>query len=365
MKNRKRAVGGRGHMAAWCGLAALCWAMALCSVARGAQGRTKVTEVNLHIQSTIQSGSSNGEVLITPGGAYDVGEVAILNGSQDWTGGMVPQVSVELHAKEGYYFGATGKGMFAFSGDEASYVSSRRKDNNATLVLRFKMGKLENGDLTVTGACWIGSDGNAVWDKNPNAHYYQVKLYREGSSVTSIRTSNESEYDFAGSITRRGDYYFEVRAVGGGSENGEWASSDSWYVSSEDAKGLGGYGHGPGGQEDPSHGPGVSQPFEDSSHGPGAKNGDSGGPGISTRFGAHWCFDQKGWWFQYPDNTYPYNCWQCIDGRWYCFNESGYLRYGWVHWEGKWYYCGPDGALMANAWTPDGYYVGPDGVWVP
>ncbi len=228
-----------------------------------------------------------------------------------------------------------------------------------------------NGDLTVTGAVWDESDGTAKWDENPNARYYQVRLYRGSSSVTGTRETKEHYYEFEEDITRRGDYHFEVRAVGNGSEKGDWTSSYNWYVTSSEAEDLGGgYSGGPGsGTWDSNHGPGVVGGVysQSSGSGPGASGGAYGysTPGVTTGSGGHWCLDPYGWWYQYANNTYPRNCWQCIDGLWYCFNESGYIRYGWIQKDNKWYYCGSDGALMANTRTPDGYYVGGDGVWIP
>ena len=37
---------------------------------------------------------------------------------------------------------------------------------------------------------------------------------------------------------------------------------------------------------------------------------------------------------------------------------------GWVLWKNAYYYCGPDGAMLTNTWTPDGYYVDGNGIWV-
>lgn len=350
-----------------------------------AETRTKIDSVNLDIQSGITSGVSGGTVYVsTSDSTYRVGGVEILNDDDDWMGGMRPRASVYLYANSGYYFGGTSKSMFHFSGDEASYVTARREDNQTTLVLTFKLDTLENGDLTVTGAVWDESDGTAVWDDNPNARYYQVKLYRDGSSVGGTKTTEERYYEFAGNITRRGDYYFEVRAVGSGSEKGDWASSDSWYVSASEADDLSdGYSSGgPSGSTWGSNwGPGVvgsgyGYYYNNNTGSVWGVNGGPGvsgssnyasnvGPGVTTGSGGHWCLDQYGWWYQYANNTYPYNCWQCIDGLWYCFNESGYIRYGWIYWNNQWYYCGSDGALLANTRTPDGYYVGGDGVWIP
>lgn len=383
-----------------------------------AETRTEITSIHLNIDSEIVSGTSGGSVHVTTSDSeYQVSGVEVLNDDDDWIGGMQPRISVDLSAYNGYYFGGKSKGMFTFSGDEVSYSTARLEDSKTTLVVTLKLDKLENGDLTVTGAYWDESDGTAVWTDNPNAKYYQVKLYRDDSSISGTRTTEEHYYEFADEFTRRGDYYFEVRAVGSGSEKGEWESSDTWYVSASEADDISGDYDGPGGSNwGSSWGPGVVgsgyngyNEYYGNRGGPGVVNRDSYGyagtqvvtsgeavssgrtaevgsgyvasggsasyvaPGGSVHYAApaasgsngHWCLDQNGWWYEYNNRTYPYNCWQCIDGLYYCFNEQGYLRYGWIYWDNKWYYTGPDGALMANTRTPDGYYVGGDGVWIP
>lgn len=346
--------------------------------ALAAEERTKIDDISLNIESTIEAGSSSGDVRVTVNGdgAYRVGSVEVLNEDDDWMGGMTPRVSVDLHASSGYYFGGTGKGMFSFTGDDAAYVTARREDDKSTLVLTIKLDKLENGDLTVSEAVWDESSGTATWDENPAAKHYQVKLYRNNSSVTGIRTTNENYYDFAANITRRGDYYFMVRAVGSGSEKGDWESSDTWYVTASEADDLSyGYSDGPGGS---SSGPGVAAGSSYSSGGPGVTGGgpgpgagpgqSSGGPGVGggivTGSGNHWCLDTRGWWYQYSGGSYPVDCWQLIDGKWYCFGQDGYIRCGWIDWNGKWYYTEAGGAMLANTRTPDGFYVGGDGAWI-
>lgn len=343
--------------------------------ALAAEERAKITEINLNINSTIEAGSSSGRVYVTAGDStYRVGGVEILNDDDDWMGGMTPRVSVELYANSGYYFSDTSKKIFSFSGDDASYVTARREDDKSTLVLTMKLDKLDNGDLSVEGAVWDEGSGTASWDENPAAKYYQVKLYRDDSSVTGIRTTYETYYEFAGNITRRGDYYFTVRAVGSGSEKGDWESSDSWYVTAYEADDLSyGYSDGPGGGSHHSNGgPGVSGgsggPGGGYNPGPGGwGSGGSGGPGayggVNTGGGNHWCLDTKGWWYQYSNGSYPVNCWQQIDGKWYCFGQDGYIRCGWIDWNGKWYYTDASGAMLVNTRTPDGCYVGGDGAW--
>lgn len=361
------------------------------AVALAAEDREPITDISLNIDSTIEAGSSSGRVYVTTGDSrYRVGSVEVLNDDDDWRGGMTPRVSVDLHASSGYYFADASKKMFSFSGDDASYVSSRREDDKTTLALTIKLDKLDNGDLSVSGASWDEGSGTASWDENPAAKYYQVKLYRDDSSVTGIRTAYDTYYEFAGDITRRGDYYFTVRAVGSGSEKGDWESSDSWYVTAYEADDLSyGYSDGPGGSSSHSHGgPGVSHdgyggygnpgPGGWGSGGPGVTSGGNGGPGVTgggsggpgasggvtTGGGNHWCLDTKGWWYQYSGGSYPVNSWQQIDGKWYCFGQDGYIRCGWIDWNGRWYYTDASGAMLVNTRTPDGYYVGGDGAWI-
>ena len=57
------------------------------------------------------------------------------------------------------------------------------------------------------------------------------------------------------------------------------------------------------------------------------------------------------------------------DGKWYFFEnektaDEGKMVVGWKKIQGAWYYFGIDGAMLTNAYTPDGYYVGPDGKWL-
>lgn len=138
-----------------------------------------------------------------------------------------------------------------------------------------------------------------------------------------------------------------------------------------------------------------------------------------------WKRDNKGWWFEFRDGTYPAGektsdqngeklGWIQKDGKWWAFGSDGYLKRGWAqdnasgkwylidentgmqtswhydesdqHWyyldpasgvmltgwqfiNGKWYYLSkisgavPLGSMYREIRTPDGYYVDKDGVW--
>lgn len=138
-----------------------------------------------------------------------------------------------------------------------------------------------------------------------------------------------------------------------------------------------------------------------------------------------WKRDNKGWWFEFKDGTYPAGekisdqngeklGWIQKDGKWWAFGSDGYLKTGWVFdgasgkwyllnektgmqigwyydesgrfwyyldpvsgamltgWQlinGKWYYFSktsgavPLGSMYKEIRTPDGYYVDKDGAW--
>lgn len=114
-----------------------------------------------------------------------------------------------------------------------------------------------------------------------------------------------------------------------------------------------------------------------------------------------WLKNERGWWYQRVDGSYPCACWQNIDDVWYFFDEVGYMVTGWKQvgetwyyfkesgamatgWQlvgSTWYYFHTSGAMAASQWVgnyylqADGsmatnkwigkYYVGANGCWIP
>ena len=150
-----------------------------------------------------------------------------------------------------------------------------------------------------------------------------------------------------------------------------------------------------------------------SSGGSGGSSGGSGGGSgsfkVSSSFtgqvlgverslsGGKWLQDDKGWWYQRPDGSYPKGTWgyESYNGKsyWYYFLDSGYMATGWVEVNGSKYYLFPnsdgwkgrmltgwqwidgncyyldsqgqnEGALYRNTTTPDGFTVDSEGRWV-
>lgn len=76
---------------------------------------------------------------------------------------------------------------------------------------------------------------------------------------------------------------------------------------------------------------------------------------------AQWKRNDKGWWYEEADGSYPTNAWKLIKDKWYYFDGVGYMV------ENRWignYYLGADGAMLVSTSTPDGYYVDATGKWV-
>lgn len=303
-----------------------------------ADTRTEINSVSLWIDSGIEVGDSSSDVDVTSDSdRYTVEDVEVTNEPKDdWDDNDRPKLKVTLEAEEDYYFpSGFSKSDVDLSGEDAKVTSVTRK--SSTLFVYITLDSLDGDssdggyDLDVYGLEWDESDGVASWEDGGDARKYEVRLYRNDSSVTSVITVSDTSYDFSGYITKSGDYMFKVRGVYNSSDKGSWEESDSWYVSSEDADDISA----------------------------GRRNHGSSG---ATYSGA-WLRDHVGWWYCNADKSYTMNNWQYIDGQWYFFNAAGYMVTGWIPWNGVWYYCGDDGAMYHDTTTPDGYYVGNDGAW--
>ena len=59
--------------------------------------------------------------------------------------------------------------------------------------------------------------------------------------------------------------------------------------------------------------------------------------------------NDRGWWYQKADGTYPASQWMEIGGRWYYFDAQGYMATGWVNVNGVYYYLDTtSGAMYAS-----------------
>ncbi|WP_455650054.1 N-acetylmuramoyl-L-alanine amidase family protein [Enterocloster citroniae] len=305
---------------------------------------TKIDKVRLEFSygETPKSGDDIGDITVKAGGSEYYVESAEYTNSENqdtWTLGDVPEVKVELSARDGYRFSYTSKSHFTLNGCNAKFKRAKVYDSGDYIEVYAELkrigGKLEG----TSNLQW--EDTVAEWDEIDGAKSYEVKLLRDEKTVTTVSTTGTS-YDFAGYFNREGDYTFRVRAISTYNDKaGEWLDdSDSLSIDEDEIANYGGSGR--------------------------------------------WVQDGTGWWYSYDTGGYPASCWKQIDGAWYHFNSSGYMQTGWLRldgewyylagngammtgWQainGKWYYLGTDGVMYADTWTPDGRYVNGSGAWV-
>ncbi len=63
-----------------------------------------------------------------------------------------------------------------------------------------------------------------------------------------------------------------------------------------------------------------------------------------------WKKDDKGWWYQKEDTSYPLADWLKINGEWYLFDTEGYMNTGWQKAKDKWYYLDQTTGSMQTGW---------------
>lgn len=267
-----------------------------------------------------------------------------------------PVVRVTLVARGGYYFGYQSKSHFSLSGGGAVFKTASRYDDNTSMELEVYLKRVGGVLSGVRGLEWSGS--TAVWDEMDGAKTYEVRLMRNGSTVTTVKTSG-TYYNFGGNIQKTGDYTFKVRAISDYNDRaGEWSGvSETYYVDADDLKYLSASGR--------------------------------------------WVHDSGGWWYAYDNGGYPAKTWkrinnadyyfdasgymttgwqriggewyymdssgamttgwQFVNNQWYYMDSSGIMQTGWVRVSGKWYYLDQNGAMYANTTTPDGRRVDASG----
>ena len=329
---------------------------------------------------TVKAGSSGFEV--------DSAEYTNIEDQDTWTVGDIPEVKVELSAKDGYKFSYTSKSHFSLSGCNADFKKAKIYDDGQYIEVYAELKRIGGKLQGASDLEW--SDTTAEWEEIEGAKSYDVKLLRDDKTVTTVSTTGTS-YNFAGYFNREGDYTFRVRAISRyNNKTGEWSEdSSSLYIDEDELGRYGGSGH-----------------WEQ----------DGTGVWYAYDTGAWYYFNNKGyiltgwqkldgtWYYLNPSNGIMMTGWQAINGKWYYMNGSGEMQTGWqaingrwyyldgsgamltgwqrlggqwyyldpsgamlTGWQainGKYYYLGTNGAMYYNTWTPDGKYVDGSGAWV-
>ena len=345
-------------MKKWMGLmAAVCLVFGMQMTAYAEEKIQDVT-VTFSYDKEPESGDYVGSVRASaPAGApYEVQYAEYVTDSETWVVGDRPLVRVELYAKDGYYFGYESKSHFKLSGCSAVYEDADRYDDNMGMTLEVYFKRIGGTLSAVNGAEWSGT--LAVWEELEGAKAYDVRLLRNGNTVTTVETSN-TYYDFAGDFNRSGDYTFRVRGIAEYNDrSGEWSQdSDEYYLDEEEIRYLLPAGH------------------WEQQNGKWWYSYDNGGWPESTwkMIGGVWYyFDSDGYmttgwqridgeWYYMDASGAMTTGWQFVNGRWYYMDWDGIMQTDWIEVGGKWYYLDPNGAMYADTITPDGHRVDASG----
>lgn len=293
-------------------LAVILGAGMLASLAAGsalaAETRKKISSVSLTIDASgIQAGQSGGSIEVEwPDTAhYFVSGYEFDDDTEDWKAGDKPKIVITLDAESDYYFSSTSVKV---KGD-ATYSKKETDNDKETLLVTIQLKALE-GNYELEEANWLEEASPvASWEDEENVDNYQVRLRRNGSTVGSSVTTTARSYDFGSSITRTGDYTFEVRSYRSTSKHGEWYESDVLTVDEA-----------------------LLNRIQAGNYRRPAVNTNPGTPASgSATFSSYWKQDASGVWKVYDrSGNLVTNCWLCDDavasnGKnvWYLLDYNG------------------------------------------
>ena len=166
----------------------------------------KISEVKFRVNAKPEAGDSIGDpdVQVTKGNV-EITEQEFDNDDSEWERGDKPVIYLTIEAKDGYQLSGT-----KLSATKSAYKVTKRSGDKSEWKVKITMSAVD-GDLdTVEDLSW--SNRTATWDSVSDASKYEVKLYRNSSTVTTVTTTGTS-YNFYPYMTKSGDYTFKVRTV--------------------------------------------------------------------------------------------------------------------------------------------------------
>lgn len=411
------------------GALALATAMTASMTVPAMAATTPIEALDVKINYSIEAGSDEWDVdvdCLDSRVEYNEDDDFEINAPEEgepWEDNVKPRVkfTLRLDKEDDYQFKNIDKSAvnLTITGPEGILEENQYKytvsDYSKKVTITVTLPELEYEEgyweslLMVDDVYW-DDNGVARWEENESADYYEFKLYRGSSALTSIVKTEYTEADLSQYFTRKGDYKVRVRAVYG-KEKGDWVD-DEISVDSEEAE----YIRDNGGELETGD---VSSNNTNSSNTSNSTvNNNAAGPGANSPANNNvslpdyvvkgtwsnpranvWTFkDSNGvayknkWaavynpyanvaagqqnfdWFYFDGNGYMVTGWVLDGGRYYYLSEVsdgtlGRMVTDWKQIGGAWYYFNPKsdgtrGAMYVNTWIGNDY-VGADGRFVP
>ncbi len=200
---------------------------------------TKISSVSLVVEADMEVGQNiqDQEIEVTPkSDKYSAGEYEFLNTGFSWSEEDIPVVKVSIYAEDGYKF-AVSKDKITLQG--ATFVDYSREDESHTLVITMQLPPLAEQTSAIEQAAWTSTTG-VSWSQSTGAGSYEVKLYRDGKTVGTTKTTAGNSYDFSAAMTKAGTYFYRVRPVNRlkPENKGEWVESPSRYIDNDTAAAI-------------------------------------------------------------------------------------------------------------------------------
>ena len=200
---------------------------------------TKISSVSLVVEADMEVGQNiqDQEIEVTPkSDKYSAGEYEFLNTGFSWSEEDIPVVKVSIYAEDGYKF-AVSKDKITLKG--ATFVDYSREDESHTLVITMQLPPLAEQTSAIEQAAWTSTTG-VSWSQSTGAGSYEVKLYRDGKTVGTTKTTAGNSYDFSAAMTKAGTYFYRVRPVNRlkPENKGEWVESPSRYIDNDTAAAI-------------------------------------------------------------------------------------------------------------------------------
>ncbi len=287
----------------------------------------------------------------------------------------------------------TGEGDVEYTFRSSSYTSSSvnitggtfysaKRVNNSTLEVVVTLDGVKGTYSEPTDATWKDKGiGKAIWYSDydsddeyyeaTSSSYYDIYLYRGTAVVKKVEDYKGTTYDFYPYMTKKGTYYYKVRAVPHTDDQKKfgkkspWTESDEIYIDEQDVSdGTG--------QEETKNNNSSNNSSNSSNNGNNNNNNAANQaaqkqeelpPANTTKVG--WVNYNNNWFFRYPTGDYYKDGWLKLNDVWYLFDKNGKMLTGWQQNKGVWYFMDPNGA-MRTGWIKGGnkwYYLssGKDG----
>ena len=314
--------------------------------------RDRIEEISLSFSADLDSGSLWPEMeIISDDEGYLVDDFQFNTDSK----AKYPEGTVTLVADEDYYFGSIKKSDCTLEG-EGAYFSQVIKDSSRKIRLTVSFREMGDGEIGMPSSLAWGEAGEIFWEPVPDARSYQLRLMRDGKSVSNetIDTGSVS-YDFSSAITETGTYSVRIRAISlyNSSARSNWATSPGFSVDASRLELI-----------RAAAGKSSEKTGSDSEK----ENSSSFTPGQWQ-----WFSSQNAWYWQNPDGTYACEQWILTSDGWFYTGSDGRMVSGWKWIKGgdglsRCYYFstaqdGTQGQMYAGTTSPDGFTVSEDGAW--